>query len=162
MRHILPHPLLALALLAMWLLLQQSIAPGQILLGAGIALAASRAMAALQPERPKIRHIGKIIKLIGLVTVDIARSNIAVTRIIFEGRQRGQTDGFLTVPLLLTDRFALAILACIVTATPGSAWLEYDARNNTVLIHVLDLVDEATWIDTLKNRYEALLLEIFQ
>lgn len=162
MRHILPYPLLSLALLVMWLLLQQSVAPGQVLLGALIAIAASRAMAALQPERPKIRHIGKIIKLVGLVTADIARSNIAVTRIIIEGKRREQTAGFLTVPLALTDRFALAILACIVTATPGSAWLEYDAGNNTVLIHVLDLVDEATWIDTLKNRYEALLLEIFQ
>ena len=68
----------------------------------------------------------------------------------------------LVQPLELRDRSALAILACIITATPGSAWLEYDAARGTVLIHVLDLIDEQQWIDTIKHRYERLLLEIFQ
>jgi len=31
-----------------------------------------------------------------------------------------------------------------------------------MLIHVLDLVDEKQWIETLKNRYETLLMEIFE
>ena len=55
----------------------------------------------------------------------------------------------------------LAILAVIVTSTPGSAWLEYDSSRNSVFIHVLDLVDEDQWRDLLKARYEKLLLEIF-
>jgi multicomponent K+:H+ antiporter subunit E len=162
MRHILPLPVLALALLAMWLLLQQSLAPGQIILGSIIAIFASRALAALQPERPRIRNLGSIAKLIAFVTVDVLRSNIAVARIVFEGRRHEQTAGFLSVPLALRDRTALAILACIITATPGTAWLEYDSTRGVVLIHMLDLVDEQTWIDTITNRYERLLLEIFQ
>ena len=56
----------------------------------------------------------------------------------------------------------LAVLACIVTATPGSAWLEHRAADNSVLIHLLDLKSDQEWITTFKDRYETLLLEIFQ
>ncbi len=57
---------------------------------------------------------------------------------------------------------ALAVLAVVVTSTPGTAWLEYNSLNRTVLIHVLDLVDEAEWQTLIKGRYEALLMEIFE
>lgn len=162
MKHILPFPLLTVALLVLWLLLQQSWGLGQIILGSLIAIVAARALAALQPQRPRVRNLVSIAKLVGLVTVDVLRSNLAVARIVLEGRHHQQTAGFLMVPLALRDRTALAILACILTATPGSAWLEYDPARGVVLIHVLDLVDEQVWIDAIKNRYERLLLEIFQ
>lgn len=162
MRRVVPHPVLSLALLVMWLLLQQSLSVGHLLLGSLIALVAGRAMAALQPEVPQVRRAGKLVKLILLVGLDVVRSNVAVTRIILSGRRRKQTEGFLVVPLQLTNSFGLVILACIVTATPGSAWLEYSATRGAVLIHVLDLVDEQEWITTLKSRYESLLLEIFE
>ncbi|GLQ11155.1 Na+/H+ antiporter subunit E [Devosia yakushimensis] len=162
MKRILPYPLLFVGLLLMWLLLQQSLGLGHILLGGLIALGASHAMAALQPEQPTIRRPFKIARLIVLVLVDVARSNLAVARIILAGRQPSHKPGFLLLPLDLKDKSGLAVLSCIVTATPGSAWLEYDPVDSTVLIHVLDLVDEQEWIDTIKHRYEARLLEIFQ
>ena len=162
MSRLLPYPMLAALLLMMWLLLQQSLNPGHFLLGTVIAVVASHAMAALQPQPVKVRRLGKIVKLIVLVTLDIIRSNVAVTRIILHGRPRRQTEGFLIVPLKLTNTYGLVILAGIVTATPGSAWIEYNAARSRVLIHVLDLVDEREWSETLKNRYEVLLLEIFE
>ena len=51
MSRVLPYPLLTAALLLTWMLLT-SFSPGQFLLGAVIAVAASRAMAALQPSKP--------------------------------------------------------------------------------------------------------------
>ena len=158
----LPYPLLALALLAMWLLLTQSLSPGQIVLGGGIALLATHAMAALKPEKARIRSYRPIPRLFVTVSGDIIRSNIAVARIVLGRSQRKRVSGFVRVPLDMQNRYGLTILACIITATPGSAWLEYDAARGTVLIHVLDLVDEKAWIDTIRNRYERLLLEIFQ
>src|SRR3546814_687158 len=44
----------------------------------------------------------------------------------------------------------------------GTIWVSYDPIGNMLLIHVLDLVDEQTWIDTIQQRYERPLLEIFQ
>lgn len=162
MSRLFPHPFLTVALTLMWLLLQQSVGLGHILLGFGVAFAASHAMARLQPHRPTIRRPGLVLKLFAEVTVDIVRSNIAVTRIVLAGSGRQPTAGFIKMPLQLKDPAGLAVLSCIITAIPGSAWLEYNPVESSVLIHVLDLIDEEEWVDTVKRRYETLLLEIFQ
>lgn len=162
MSRIFPHPLLTVALTLMWLLLQQSAGLGHILLGFVVAFAASHAVARLGPHKPKIRRPLLVVRLFVEVTLDIIRSNIVVTRIIIAGRRRETTAGFIKMPLQLKDPAGLAVLSCIITATPGSAWLEYSPAESTVLIHVLDLIDEQDWIDTIKRRYETLLLEIFQ
>ena len=54
------------------------------------------------------------------------------------------------------------MLSCIVTSTPGTAWVEYAPDSGILLIHVLDLVDKDEWVALIKNRYEALLMEIFE
>lgn len=162
MSRIFPHPLLTIALTLMWLLLQQSVGLGQILLGFVVAWGASQAMARLQAHGPVIRRPGLVIKLAALVTIDVIRSNIALCRIILSGRRREAAAGFIRMPLELRDPAGLAVLSCIITATPGSAWLEYSPAESTVLIHVLDLIDEEEWVRTVKHRYETLLLEIFR
>jgi multicomponent K+:H+ antiporter subunit E len=161
-KRLLPYPLLFVGLVLMWVLLQQSAGIGQLLLGAAVAFGATHAMAALVPEQPKVRRLDKVLLLMWLVLVDVVRSNIAVTAIIILGHRRPEQSGFLRLPLDLRDKTGLAVLACIVTATPGSAWLEHRAADNSVLIHLLDLKSDQEWITTFKHRYETLLLEIFQ
>jgi len=161
MSRIFPYPILAAALLLMWMLLT-SFSAGQFLLGGVIALAASHAMAALQPSKPRLRRWQLIPWLAGTVALDILRSNIAVASIILRGRRRERVSGFVTIPLDLRDRTGLAILACIITSTPGTAWIEYAHDTGALLIHVLDLVEEEEWVDLIKNRYEAQLMEIFE
>ena len=158
----LPYPLLALALLAMWLLLTQSLSPGQIVLGGGIALLATQAMAALKPEKARIRSYRPIPRLFVTVSGDIIRSNIAVARIVLGRSQRKRVSGFVRVPLDMQNRYGLTILACIITATPGTIWVQFDRNAGRLLVHVLDLIDEEAWIQLIKHRYERLLMEIFE
>ena len=68
----------------------------------------------------------------------------------------------MTIHLELKDPTALAVLAVILTSTPGTAWLEYNSSDGSLLMHVLDLVEEQEWTDLVKNRYERLLMEIFE
>ena len=159
MSRLLPYPLLTASLLAMWLLLN-GLSVGQVLLGGAIAVAASNVTAALRPARPRIKRWHLLPRLVMIVVLDIWRSNIAVTRLILRPDQTRRTSGFVVVPLELRNPAGLAILACIVTSTPGTAWVEYDSESNKLLLHVLELVDDAHWIDLIKNRYERLLLEI--
>ena len=161
MSRVLPYPILTAALLVMWMLLT-SFSPGQFLLGAIVALAATRAMPTLQPSKPRLRRWQLIPRLFGTVMLDILRSNVAVAGIILRGGGRGRKPGFVAIPLDLRDRTGLAVLACIVTSTPGTAWVEYANDSNVLLIHVLDLIDEEEWVVLIKNRYEALLMEIFE
>jgi multicomponent K+:H+ antiporter subunit E len=162
MKRWLPFPLLSLALLATWLLLNQTLAAGQMILGALIALGGGLALAVLQAPQGRVRRPLAIAELAWLVLTDIVRSNIAVARIVLHPGHRGQTSGFLEIPLELRDPGGLAVLACIITSTPGTAWARYDSTRSILTIHVLDLVDEQTWIRTIKGRYEHRLLEIFR
>lgn len=163
MRRWLPFPLFSAALAAMWLLLYQSLAPAHLLAGAALGIGAGLAFAALQPPTRHVRRrAGVALRLLWLVFADIARSNLAVGRIVFHPRTRGRTAGFLSLPLEVRHPGALAVLACIITATPGTSWARYDAAANVLTIHVLDLVDEQAWISLFKQRYERLLLEVFE
>ncbi len=54
------------------------------------------------------------------------------------------------------------MLACILTYTPGSVWVQLNAGGDSLHLHVLDLKDEAEWVDLVKNRYERHLMEIFE
>jgi multicomponent K+:H+ antiporter subunit E len=159
---ILPYPILAISLVVLWLLLNQSLSAGHLLLGTLIGIGATWAFAALQPEKPRVRSPGSILRLAGYVLVDIVRSNIDVARIILSRRDPGRNAGFMSIPLTLRDRHGLAVLACIITSTPGTMWVNYDTVRGVLLIHVLDLVDEQAWVETIKNRYERQLLEIFE
>lgn len=161
MRRVLPHPILAGLLLVLWLVLQQSASLGHILLGGAIAIAASKAANAILPEPVTVRRPLKLLQLTVVAGIDIIRSNLAMLVLLLNPRAK-PTAGFIEMELELTNRFGLAVLACLLTATPGSAWLEYDGEKSTVLIHVFDLKDEAEWVTTVKTRYESLLLEIFE
>lgn len=161
MRRVLPYPLLTASLILMWLLLN-SFSLGHLILGTIFAYGASWAMAALQPSKPRIRRWDVIPRLFFVVLGDVFRSNVAVAGIILLGRRRERTSGFVIIPLELRDRTGLAVLACILTATPGTAWVEYHADNGRLLIHVLDLVDENAWIELIRNRYARMLSEIFE
>lgn len=162
MRRVIPHPLLSAVLVLMWLLLTR-FSLGHLVLGTAVALVAGWALAMLQPAGPRLRRWDLIVKLILIVGWDIIRSNAAVAYLILTGGRHGnRRSDFLSIPLDLRDRSALALLAIIITATPGTAWLEYDPVESNLLIHVFDLVDEAGWRALIKTRYEALLMEIFE
>ena len=163
MTRFIPFPLLSLLTAAGWLLLNQTLDPVHSVLGLVLGVAGGWLLAWLQPPQGRVRRrLGSSAVLAWLVLLDVVRSNLAVARIVVQPRARGRTAGFLSMPLELRHPGGLAVLACIITATPGTSWARYDAVRNTLTIHVLDLVDEQAWITQFKQRYERRLLEIFQ
>jgi multicomponent K+:H+ antiporter subunit E len=163
MKRWLPFPLFSLSLLGMWIVLNGTAAAAPVLLGAALGVAGGWVLARLQAPLGRVRRrVWTASALLWLVFVDIVRSNIAVGRIVLRPGARGRTAGFLELPLEMRNPGGLAVLACIVTATPGTSWARYDAGSDTVTIHVLDLVDEQAWIRQFKERYERRLMEIFE
>jgi multicomponent K+:H+ antiporter subunit E len=157
----LPYPRMSLGLLALWLLLNQSLDAGHIALGLFLAIIAPLTLKTLEVPQTAVRRPVAIIRLGWRVFADIVRSNIAVARIILLPVDRQITSGFVTIPLTLRNPNGLAVLACIITATPGTIWVHIDPATGRLMIHVLDLIDEDAWIASIKGRYESLLLEIF-
>jgi multicomponent K+:H+ antiporter subunit E len=161
MSRIFPYPLLILSLIVRWLLLT-SFSPGQLIVGTCVALVAAQGMAALHPAKPKIKNWKLLPKLIGIVLYDIVRSNIAVARLIIDEGNHRRVSGFLAIPIELKSPMGLAVLGVIITSTPGTAWIDYNSAHGMLLLHVFDLVDEEGWRRLIKERYERLLLEIFE
>ncbi len=161
MSRVLPYPVLTLGLVVMWLLLSGFTA-GQFVVGIGVAVGASYALSALGETAPRIGSWRAAAKLVGIVSVDIVRSNIAVVRILLSRRTEPRRSGFVVVPIRLRSPIGLAALSIVLTSTPGTAWLDYNSARGELLIHVFDLIDEQEWIELISNRYERLLLEIFE
>ena len=161
MTRILPQPLLSAALLLMWLMLTR-FSLGHVLLGSVIAVLAGLALARIEPDAPRIRSWPALFRLVAIVSVDIVRSNWAVARLMLtNGRHGARTSAFVVIPLRLRAPVPLALLAVILTATPGTAWLEHDREAGTLLLHVFDMIDEEEWRVLIRDRYEALLMEAF-
>lgn len=155
-------PLLPVGLVLMWLLLNDSLSWGQALLGMIFALLVIAVSGPLRPVHALPRRLYAAVPLIWNVFCDIVRSNIAVGSIVLGATRRQPSVGFMKIPLDMRDPHGLAALSMIVTATPGTVWADHDIGNNVLLLHVLDLQDEETWLRTIKDRYERPLMEIFE
>ena len=161
MKSFVPFPIVSACLLLLWLLLNNSLSVGQILLGGALALIGGLALRALQPPKLHAGRLTVILRLAAVVFSDVVRSNVAVSKIILGLKSGPLASGFVDIPLELRNPYGLATLACIITSTPGTVWVDFNEASGTLTIHVLDLVDETEWIRTIKSRYERPLLEIF-
>jgi multicomponent K+:H+ antiporter subunit E len=162
MKRLFPFPLLWALLVAMWLVLNESLDLAQVALGSVVALAAVWSLSLLQDPLTRFRRPRIAAELVWLVLTDVLRSNVAVARIVMHRGTRGTTAAFLKIPLQLRNPVGLAALACIITSTPGTAWAGYNPQSGVLTMHILDLVDEETWMRIIKERYERRLMEIFQ
>lgn len=161
MSRIVPHPWLSAALALMWLLLNAPPTPGSILLALALGILVPTVMRALSPRPVRMRAPGALLRLLGIVAVDMIRSNIDVARVILGLRPGGRRTGFVVIPLDLREPFGLALLSILLTVTPGTLWVQYDSDTGRLLMHVLDMTDGDALVRRIKERYERPLLEIF-
>lgn len=160
MKWLLPYPGLAVVILLVWLLLTQTFSPGQFLLGALVAVIAGRATDALRLDRVRIRSASAALRLLGAAVGEIVRSNLGVAALVLRPHPQGGV--FVRIPLELRDRYGLTLLALVVTSIPGTMWVQYDRIGGVLLLHVFDTKDEEAMVRLVKDRYESLLIEMFE
>ena len=160
MTRLFPHPRLSATLFVAWLALASSVAPidlaGAAALAIGLPLVAGRLIDARAPlARP-----GAAIRLALVVLWDIVLANVVVTRLVL-GPTARLRPAFVVVPLETQHPQAVALLANIVTMTPGTVAAEIDDARTRMLVHVLHTDDPARVVADIKSRYERPLREIF-
>ena len=161
-RRLFPAPLLSLALLAIWLVLNRDYSLGQVLLGALVATLVPRLTQSLRPTPVRIRHLGVAFRLFMQVGWDVIVWNWRVLLGTLATRERLPRGGFITVPLDLRDPSGLAVLAAIMCVIPGTIWSEIALDRSALLVHIFDLADAQDEIELIKTRYERPLMEIFE
>jgi len=159
-RRLLPHPATSVALLVVWLLLQRSVAPGHLLLGALLAVAVPLFTQRFWPERVRIARLRAVPRFVAIVLWDIVVANFGVARLVL-GPRAAIRPGFVRLAVDLDNDFALTVLASTISLTPGTVSAELAADRGHLIIHYLDCDDEAALLRTVKQRYEAPIKEIF-
>ncbi|HQS01619.1 MAG: Na+/H+ antiporter subunit E [Halothiobacillus sp. 24-54-40] len=157
---ILPRPWLSLILLNLWLLLNNSLASGQILLGILLAIGITHLVPQSLDAPIKFKRPWRLFAYTGLVLLDIIRANFIVARQVL-GPNSALKSRFLNVPLDLTHPVAISLFAGTITLTPGTVSCELSADKKFLLVHALHAENPIDEINALKQRYEARLSLIF-
>ena len=161
MPRLLPHPRVALALAAVWWLLANSLAPGQIVLGLLLGWAIALFAARFWPQAPRIHRPLALLRFVGVVLIDIAVANLAVARLVL-GAPARLRPAFVRVPLALRSDLAISVLANTICLTPGTVASRLSPDRAYLLVHALDAADPDELVATIKRRYETPLREIFE
>lgn len=156
----LPMPIHSLLLFIVWLLLNNTLAPGHLVLGAVLALLIPIICAPMKTEQPSVKRPFLALLYIAKVLGDIVVANIEVAMLVL-GPVRRLQPAFIVIPLDIQAELPITLLASTVSLTPGTVSSELSADRKWLYIHALHVTDEQALINTIKSRYEAPLKEIF-
>jgi multicomponent K+:H+ antiporter subunit E len=161
MKKVLPHPILSLMLLGLWLLLVNSVSPGHLLLGALLAWLIPLYTARFWEAQMHIRKPLLLMRFFAIVLFDIVVANIAVARLLI-GPMAEIRPGFIRMPLRLQGDVAISLLANIISLTPGTLSAFLSADRTALIIHGLQADDPDAIIAEIRERYEQPLLEALE
>lgn len=160
-RRWLPHPVTSSALLVVWLLLNQTLSAGHVVLGAALAVAIPMFTRRFFPEPVYLARVGTIARFVLTVLWDIVVASVVVAGLTLGSTSRFRPR-FVRVPVAITDDFALTALASTISLTPGTVSARIAPNRGHILVHALHVDDEAALARTIKERYEAPIKEIFR
>lgn len=161
MKKLLPHPLLSFMLWVIWLLLNNTVAAGHMLLGAILAIIIPLMTSAFWPEKVCMRHPLTLLKFIAIVMWDIMVANVIVAKLIL-GNKNNLQPTFLHIPLDIEDPIAISLLANTISLTPGTVSCDVSDDRKTLLVHGLHEEDPNATVMEIKQRYEQPLKKVFE
>lgn len=159
-RRWLPRPLLSLLLWAVWLLLNNTLAPGHLLLGLILAITIPWLTFHFWTPQPNVKRPVVVLRFILMLLYDILVANLHVARRIL-GSTQDLRPSFFEVPLDITGDFPITLLASTITLTPGTVSAQLSDDRTRLLVHALDVEDVTATIAEIKQRYETPLKEMF-
>lgn len=158
---LLPHPLLTLLLTLIWLALVNQPGLGSLVLGGVLGILIPLLTAPYWPDRPILHNLPAVAGYIAVVGWDIVISNLVVARLVLFMPNARLRPAWISLPLALTSREAIAVLAATITLTPGTVCADLSGDDRALLIHCLHAPDPDAVGATIKARYEARLQRIF-
>lgn len=161
MTRIFPQPFHTILLTVVWLLLNNSMSPGHILLGVALGIVIPILCQPLRIPQPKVVKPLKLIPYVFIVIKDIIVANIEVAILVLGPMKRIQ-PGFIAYPLDLKEDLPITLLASTITMTPGTCSCELTQDKQFLYIHVLHMpANEQQLIDYIKVHYEGRVRKIF-
>ncbi|CAM5387320.1 Na+/H+ antiporter subunit E [Stutzerimonas degradans] len=157
----LPHPALSVLLTLLWLMLNNTLSGGHVVLGAALGWGLPLLLRRFLIEVPTVRKPLLLCRFTAMVFYDIVVANLHVAKLVLGPKSR-LAPAFVEVPMAIEDDFVLAVLTSIISLTPGTVSAGLSPDHKTLLLHALDAPDAEALAHEVKSRYEAPLLEIFE
>ncbi|MXQ09542.1 Na+/H+ antiporter subunit E [Alphaproteobacteria bacterium GH1-50] len=162
LKRLIPHPLLSVTLVLVWLGLVNTVSLGNLILGTALGLIIPAITAPYWPNRPTIRRPLKVAEYFLVVLWDIVVANVEVALIILFKPEKNIASKWIPVPIELKSPEAITVLAGTITMTPGTVSATLSADASVILVHCLHTDDPDGVRDSIKSRYERRLMEIFE
>ena len=154
-----PHRFISILVGLTWLMLSHSIDPCDLLIACVLAIVIPKLVNPFIVSTPNIRWKGTI-NLFFIVLWDIIVSNFVVAKLVL-GPKRNLTPKWFRVPLETKHEQVNALLAMIISTTPGTVSAGIDQERGDILVHALSSQDPEQDIAMIKQRYESRLIHIF-
>lgn len=158
---VLPHPILSLVLWAVWLLLNNTLAPGHLILGGLLAIFIPLLTSRFWPETVCIGYPVTLFKFVMVVFWDIIVANVVVAKRILGSKDKLQPC-FLRIPLDIKNPLTISLLANAISLAPGTLSCDLSEDHKTLLVHSLHEENPKTAIKEIKRRYEQPLKKVFE
>ncbi|SFR55141.1 multisubunit potassium/proton antiporter, PhaE subunit [Marinobacter daqiaonensis] len=155
-----PQPWLSLTLFVVWQALSDGVSGGSVVLGAILAIIIPQITHRFWPDSPTLHRPWVFIRFLAIVFYDIIVASFAVAVLIINTRE--PRPAFVSYPLTLKHPRAITMLASTISLTPGTVSADVSDDGKLLLIHALDVDDDAELIRNIHHRYEKPLLEVFQ
>lgn len=161
-RRLFPHPLLTAWIVVVWVLLNNEVTVGHLVLGLILGILIPLGTSAYWPGRPRVRAPLMMIEFTLVVLWDIVVSNIQVAYLILFRRGDSLRSRFIALPLDLKTPEAITVLAGTITMTPGTVSADVSADGRALLVHCLETDGAEDTVAQIKQRYERRLKRIFE
>lgn len=160
LKKLFPHPILMLVLWATWLLLNNTMSAGHIVLGFVLATFIPWLTSGFWPEKICLRKPFTLLKFAFIVLWDILVANFTVAKLIL-GKNNQLQPSFIRIDLDITSPIGISLLANTISLTPGTVSCDLSADKRHLLVHGLHVEDVEATINEIKQRYEKPLMEVF-
>lgn len=155
------HPVLSALIAVVWLLLQGSLDVVHLLAALLVGLVIPRAVGPFLGAGTRIRRLATAARLAFVVLWDVVVANLTVAWIVLNPASRPQPAWFRVLHGLEHPN-AIALLATIITTTPGTVSCVIDEERGEILVHALDCDEPALVVAEILARYAVPLKEIFE
>ncbi len=102
----------------------------------------------------------KFFQLVNYYLQDLFRSNMIVARDIITPGEMGK-PAIIKLEINCTKDLQIFVLTCLISMSPGSLCLKISKDRKHIWLHYLYPKQIDALINTIKNKYEKLIVEIF-
>ncbi len=161
MSKVLPKPRLSILLFVIWVTVQMSVSPGNLLLGLILSVVVPLYTTRFWPDAPKVKNFTLLGRYLFVFLYDVVIANLQVAGWIM-GPQDKLNPRFLYIPLDIEHPFTITVFASTISLTPGTVSSHISGDQKMLIVHCLHTDDPDALVAEIKERYEQPLKEIFE